>query len=166
VTGLTRAKEKKSMPDSVNAPQHPSGYDLLRDPRLNRGTAFSAAERRARGLEGLLPPAVTTIELQVARRHAEIANLDDDLHEVAKPKDALAISDDDEAHVSFRPIAKQLLQTAPRIDWQINAASLAKNVTELLACLADRRRIDKRHVGGRIRHQERVKQGLVARLQV
>ena len=26
-----------------------------------------------------MPPAVTSIELQVARRHAEIANLDDDL---------------------------------------------------------------------------------------
>jgi len=46
---------------------------------LNKGTAFSAAERHAWGLEGLLPPAVTTIQLQVARRHAEIANLNDDL---------------------------------------------------------------------------------------
>jgi malate dehydrogenase (oxaloacetate-decarboxylating)(NADP+) len=67
------------MPESMTAPEHPIGYDVLRDPRLNKGTAFSAAERRAWGLEGLLPPAVTTIQLQVARRHAEIANLDDDL---------------------------------------------------------------------------------------
>jgi malate dehydrogenase (oxaloacetate-decarboxylating)(NADP+) len=67
------------MPESRTAPEHPTGYDVLRDPRLNKGTAFSAAERRAWGLEGLLPPAVTTIQLQVARRHAEIANLDDDL---------------------------------------------------------------------------------------
>jgi malate dehydrogenase (oxaloacetate-decarboxylating)(NADP+) len=67
------------MPDSITAPDHPTGYDLLRDPRHNKGTAFSAAERHAWGLEGLLPPAVTTIQLQVARRHAEIANLDDDL---------------------------------------------------------------------------------------
>jgi malate dehydrogenase (oxaloacetate-decarboxylating)(NADP+) len=59
--------------------EHPTGYDLLRNPRLNKGTAFTAAERRAFRLEGLLPPAVTTIALQVARRHAEIANLDDDL---------------------------------------------------------------------------------------
>ena len=59
--------------------EHPTGYDLLRNPRLNKGTAFTPAERRAYGLEGLLPPAVTNIELQVARRHAEIANLDSDL---------------------------------------------------------------------------------------
>ena len=56
-----------------------SGYELLRDPRLNKGTAFTEAERRARGLEGLLPPGASTIELQVARTHAELANLDNDL---------------------------------------------------------------------------------------
>src|SRR5246127_5433150 len=59
--------------------EHSIGYDVLRNPRLNKGTAFTEAQRRAYGLEGLLPPAVTNIELQVARRHAEIANLDDDL---------------------------------------------------------------------------------------
>ena len=57
----------------------PTGYDRLRNPRLNKGTAFTEAERRAYGLEGLLPPAVTNIQLQVARRHAEIANLESDL---------------------------------------------------------------------------------------
>ena len=55
------------------------GYALLRNPRFNKGTAFTRAERQAHGLEGLLPVATTTIDLQVARRHAEIANLDDDL---------------------------------------------------------------------------------------
>jgi malate dehydrogenase (oxaloacetate-decarboxylating)(NADP+) len=59
--------------------QHAAGYALLHNPRLNKGTAFTEAERRAWGLEGLLPPAVTTIDLQVARRHDEIARLDNDL---------------------------------------------------------------------------------------
>jgi malate dehydrogenase (oxaloacetate-decarboxylating)(NADP+) len=52
---------------------------LLRNPRLNKGTAFTEAERRGFGLEGLLPPAVLSLELQVARRHDEIARLNDDL---------------------------------------------------------------------------------------
>ena len=56
-----------------------SGYALLHDPRLNKGTAFTEAERRAQGLEGLLPPATMTIEMQVARRRVEIDNLNDDL---------------------------------------------------------------------------------------
>jgi malate dehydrogenase (oxaloacetate-decarboxylating)(NADP+) len=59
--------------------EHPIGYNLLRNPRLNKGTAFTEAERRKYHLEGLLPPAVTNIELQAARRHTEIANLTDDL---------------------------------------------------------------------------------------
>ena len=56
-----------------------TGYDLLHDPRRNKGTAFTCAERRARSIEGLLPPASITIELQVARLHSELANLDNDL---------------------------------------------------------------------------------------
>jgi len=59
--------------------QPPTGYELLHDPHLNKGTAFTEVERREYGLEGLLPPAVTTIDLQVARRRVEIANLGDDL---------------------------------------------------------------------------------------
>jgi malate dehydrogenase (oxaloacetate-decarboxylating)(NADP+) len=59
--------------------EHPRGYGLLHNPRLNKGTAFTEAERRAWGLEGLLPPAVTTMPLQIARRHAEIAALENDL---------------------------------------------------------------------------------------
>src|SRR6516162_36484 len=59
--------------------EHTVGYDVLRNPRLNKGTAFTLEERRKYRLEGLLPPAVTNMELQAARRHTEIANLADDL---------------------------------------------------------------------------------------
>ena len=56
-----------------------TGYDLLRNPRLNKGTAFTDEERHAGHIEGLLPPASIPIELQVSRLHAELANLDNDL---------------------------------------------------------------------------------------
>ena len=49
-----------------------SGYALLHDPRLNKGTAFSADERARHRLEGLLPPGANSIELQVARTHAQL----------------------------------------------------------------------------------------------
>jgi malate dehydrogenase (oxaloacetate-decarboxylating)(NADP+) len=45
----------------------PRGAALLRDPKLNKGTAFTEHERDALGLRGLLPPHVGTQELQVAR---------------------------------------------------------------------------------------------------
>jgi len=45
-----------------------SGPDLLRDPLLNKGTAFTDAERDELGLHGLLPPHVGSLEGQIARR--------------------------------------------------------------------------------------------------
>lgn len=56
-----------------------TGYAILHDARRNKGSSFSAEERRTLGLEGLLPPGIGTLETQVARIHAELATLDDDL---------------------------------------------------------------------------------------
>ena len=44
-----------------------TGVALLQDPRLNRATAFSEAEREASGLSGLLPAGVDTIAMQLRR---------------------------------------------------------------------------------------------------
>ena len=43
------------------------GVDLLHDPLLNKGTAFTAAERDALGIRGLLSPRITTQAVQVTR---------------------------------------------------------------------------------------------------
>jgi len=43
------------------------GMALLHDPTLNKGTAFTEAERDSLGLRGLLPPRVFTQDQQVAR---------------------------------------------------------------------------------------------------
>lgn len=45
----------------------PSGSDFLHDPLLNKGTAFTEAERDKLGLRGLLPPRVLTQEQQLDR---------------------------------------------------------------------------------------------------
>jgi hypothetical protein len=45
---------------------------LLTDPLLNKGTAFTEAERDALGLRGLLPPRVFTIEEQEQRTLAAL----------------------------------------------------------------------------------------------
>ena len=52
---------------SADSAHLPRGLDLLRDPLLNKGTAFTDSERDALGLRGLLPPAVITPEQQMAR---------------------------------------------------------------------------------------------------
>jgi malate dehydrogenase (oxaloacetate-decarboxylating)(NADP+) len=43
------------------------GAALLHDPRYNKGTAFTAAERDALGLHGLLPPRVLDMQEQLGR---------------------------------------------------------------------------------------------------
>ncbi|WP_116812167.1 NAD-dependent malic enzyme [Steroidobacter cummioxidans] len=45
----------------------PSGETLLNEPTLNKGTAFTAEERQRYGLEGLLPPAIETLDRQLER---------------------------------------------------------------------------------------------------
>ena len=56
-----------------------SGYELLNDPLLNKGTAFSEVERDEFDLFGLLPPHVTTLDLQVERRLEAFHGLGTDL---------------------------------------------------------------------------------------
>lgn len=46
------------------------GFQILNDPFLNRGTAFTEDERRKYGLIGLLPPRVETIDEQAAEMYA------------------------------------------------------------------------------------------------
>jgi malate dehydrogenase (oxaloacetate-decarboxylating)(NADP+) len=46
---------------------HPRGVEILRDPLLNKGTAFTERERDALGLRGLLPPHVLSQDEQVER---------------------------------------------------------------------------------------------------
>lgn len=51
------------------------GTDLLRDPTLNKGTAFSLEERERFHLEGYFPPHVSSLEEQLSRTHASYIEL-------------------------------------------------------------------------------------------
>jgi malate dehydrogenase (oxaloacetate-decarboxylating) len=55
------------------------GRAVLADPRLNRGTAFTAQERDALDLVGLVPPRVLTLDQQTARAYAQYATQPSDL---------------------------------------------------------------------------------------
>ncbi len=49
-----------------------TGYDLIRDPLLNKGTAFTQEERAAFGLHGLLPSEEKSMAQQAQRIYASI----------------------------------------------------------------------------------------------
>ena len=55
------------------------GLDVLNSPRLNKGTAFTAEERKTLGLNGLLPPDISTLENQVKRAYIQYERLPDAL---------------------------------------------------------------------------------------
>ncbi|MCW8846104.1 MAG: NAD-dependent malic enzyme, partial [Gammaproteobacteria bacterium] len=55
------------------------GLEILNDPRLNKGTAFTFEERQALGLSGLLPPFRANMEEQVQRLMENYRRLTDPL---------------------------------------------------------------------------------------
>ena len=55
------------------------GLAVLNTPLLNKGTAFTAEERKALGLTGLLPPDISTLEGQVKRAYIQYERLSDAL---------------------------------------------------------------------------------------
>src|SRR5215813_9623829 len=58
-----------------------TGEQILRDPAQNKDAAFTQAERRRLGIEGLLPPAVLSIQQQVAMELEHIFSKNDPLEQ-------------------------------------------------------------------------------------
>ncbi len=61
------AKDLEKMRAKTRLSNFPTGFTLLRDPALNKGTAFTAEEREKLGLNGLLPPRIHSLDEQVER---------------------------------------------------------------------------------------------------
>jgi len=55
-----------------------TGYQILRNPRLNKGTGFTKEERVKYGLTGLMPDTIETLETQILR-------VDEQLESFEKP---------------------------------------------------------------------------------
>jgi malate dehydrogenase (oxaloacetate-decarboxylating)(NADP+) len=89
----------------------PRGLAVLRDPALNRGTAFTAEERELLGLRGLLPPRVHTQEEQATR-------VLENLRALASPLDKFvalnALHDRNEA-LFFRLLADHIDEMMPLV---------------------------------------------------
>ncbi|HEV7898580.1 MAG TPA: NAD-dependent malic enzyme [Planosporangium sp.] len=72
MTATTKVLEKRKFRFDGNAYVTTArGVEVLDNPLLNKGTAFSREERESLGLEGLLPPAVQSLEDQVKRAYEQ-----------------------------------------------------------------------------------------------
>jgi malate dehydrogenase (oxaloacetate-decarboxylating) len=58
---------------------HLRGMDLLNNPALNKGTAFTEDERESFGLNGLLPPVIESLDDQVGRAYQAFSLKSNDL---------------------------------------------------------------------------------------
>jgi len=93
------------------APSYPHGVVLLRDPLLNKGTAFTEQERDALGLRGLLPAHVLSMEEQAQRMLANLLRLPNDLEKYVALN---ALHDRNEA-LFFRVVCDNIEEIQPLI---------------------------------------------------
>jgi len=88
-----------------------NGKDLLRQPFLNKGTAFTLEERAELGLDGLLPTAVRTLEEQSEIVYAQLGQLDD---AYSKQKHLMGIYDQNRV-LFYHVIGKHVTELLPVI---------------------------------------------------
>lgn len=86
-----------------------AGSALLHDPLLNKGSAFTAAEREAFHLSGLLPHRVLDIETQARRVYAAIRRHPDDISKYV----AMAALQDRNEHLYFYLLQQHLTEFLP-----------------------------------------------------
>src|SRR5687767_10839677 len=87
------------------------GVALLQDPLLNKGTGFSAAERDALGLRGLLPPRVSS---QLDQQRRVLESVRHEQTDLGKYLDLLSVLDRNEA-LYYRVIIDNLVELMPII---------------------------------------------------
>jgi malate dehydrogenase (oxaloacetate-decarboxylating) len=85
---------------------------VLTTPLLNKGTAFTAEEREALGITGLLPPVISTLQAQVAAAFAQYQRLPDPL---SKNIYLTALHDRNEV-LFFRVLSEHLREMIPIVN--------------------------------------------------
>jgi malate dehydrogenase (oxaloacetate-decarboxylating) len=70
---------KRTTSNGAAGPPTEHGRSVLRDPHLNRGTAFTRDERVVLGVDGLLPPGVQSLEDQAKRSYEQYSAQPSDL---------------------------------------------------------------------------------------
>lgn len=94
---------------SAQLPVRKRGYELIQNPLLNKSSAFTSEERKALGLQGILPTQENSIEEQARRVYPRISRLERPLDKYM----ALAALQDRNEHLFFRVLCDHLEEFMP-----------------------------------------------------
>jgi malate dehydrogenase (oxaloacetate-decarboxylating) len=113
VFSLLTSPVRRSGPEEVACYETKArGMAVLTTPLLNKGTAFTADERKTLGLTGLLPPAISTLETQVTCAYVQYQRLPDAL---SKNIYLTALHDRNEV-LFFRVLSEHLREMIPIVN--------------------------------------------------
>jgi malic enzyme len=100
---------KRTQPPKATVKAAARGADVLRNPRINKGTAFTAPERQQFGLEGLLPIQIKTQSQQAERIYEQLQAQNDDLQKYV----LLSALLNRNQHLFYRVLADHLEELMP-----------------------------------------------------
>jgi malate dehydrogenase (oxaloacetate-decarboxylating) len=117
------------------------GLAVLNSPLLNKGTAFSADERKSLSLTGLLPPEISTLQAQVKRAYLQYEHLPDAL---SKNIYLTALHDRNEV-LFYRLFSEHLREMIPIV----NGLTVGRTVPPRMQASARRVSLDRSSGGDR-----------------
>ena len=118
LASLTKARQNADSCFQTQA----RGLAVLNSPLLNKGTAFTADERTALGLTGLLPPDISTLATQVKNAHIQYERLPDS---VSKNIYLTALHDRNEV-LFYRLFSEHLREMIPTVNDRTVGMALAQ----------------------------------------
>jgi malate dehydrogenase (oxaloacetate-decarboxylating)(NADP+) len=103
----------KKVKNKVNIVERkiPTGIQLIHDPFLNRGTAFTEEERDSFGLRGLLPPRILSMDVQVKR---VLENFSEKTTDLEKYLYLISLQDENRA-LFYRVVVDNIAEMMPII---------------------------------------------------
>ena len=116
----------KNSDNSITAEVVKRGRDVLRDPLINKGSAFTPRERAELRLEGLLPPGVVSIDQQLAR---EVDSLKHTEHPLGKYVELADLQDRNET-LFFRLLVDRIDELMP-IVYTPTVGSASRNFSHI-----------------------------------
>ncbi len=124
--GLVHSRFVRNSDGTVTAEVAKRGRDVLRDPLINKGSAFTPRERTELRLEGLLPPGLVNIDQQLDR---EVDSLKHTEHPLGKYVELADLQDRNET-LFFRLLLDRLEELMP-IVYTPTVGSASRNFSHI-----------------------------------